>query len=106
MKGKQLHAGRTETTFRCAEAFRGRILWMDQPPAICIGYRPLVDRPLWRDADGISVGRSSGSGFRSWRSIDALLALRHSRKDLREGDQEIVATDQPALLVRGAGTPA
>src|SRR5438128_8517038 len=60
--------------------------------------------PWWtdrygRDDDGVSVEEEQRDPASLLAFYRRLLALRHSRKDLREGDQEIVATDQPALLV-------
>jgi len=71
-------------------------------PASAIWYRDTG--PWWtdrygRDADGISVEEEQRDPASLLAFYRRLLALRHSRKDLCEGDQEIVATDQPALLV-------
>ena len=100
MKGKQLHGRSDGNDIPVREAFRwthsvdgsGSATW----------YRDTG--PWWtdhygRDDDGISVEEEQRDPASLLAFYRRLLVLRHSRKDLREGDQEIVATDQPALLI-------
>jgi len=100
MKGKQLHGRSDGNDIPVREAFR----WTHSVdgPGSAIWYRDTG--PWWtdrysRDDDGISVEEEQRDPASLLAFYRRLLALRHSRKDLREGDQEIVATDQPALLV-------
>jgi alpha-amylase len=100
MKGRQLHGRSDGNDIPVREAFR----WTHSVdgPGSAIWYRDTG--PWWtdrygRDDDGISVGEEQRDPASLLAYYRRLLALRHSRKDLREGDQEIVATDQPAVLV-------
>ena len=59
--------------------------------------------PWWnerysRDHDGISVAEQLRDPGSLLRYYQRLLALRRERFELREGDQHVIATDQPAVL--------
>jgi glycosidase len=100
MKGKQLHGSSDGNDIPVREAFR----WTHSVdgPGSAIWYRDTG--PWWtdryaRDDDGISVEEEQGDPASLMAFYQRLLDLRHVRKDLREGDQEVIATDRPALLV-------
>ena len=100
MKGKQLHGRSDGNDIPVREAFR----WTHSVdgPGSATWYRDTG--PWWtdrfgRDDDKISVEEEQRDPASLLAFYRRLLALRHSRRDLREGDQEIVATNQLALLV-------
>ena len=100
MKGRQLHGTSDGNDIPVREAFRWTHFVDGRDSAIW--YRDTG--PWWtdrygRDDDGISVEEEQRDPASLLAFYRRLLALRHSRKELREGGQEIVATDQPALLV-------
>ena len=100
MKGKQLHGRSDGNDIPVREAFR----WTHSVdgPGSATWYRdtgPWRTDQYGRDDDGISVEEEQRDPASLLAFYRRLLVLRHSRKDLREGDQEIVAIDQPALLI-------
>jgi glycosidase len=78
-------------------------------PGSAIWYRDTG--PWWtqrynRDGDGVSVAEESGDPQSLLSFYRRLLAIRHSRVELREGDERIVATDRRDVLAVLRSTPA
>jgi glycosidase len=100
MKGRQNKGGASDANdIPVREAFR----WTHrvEDPGSAIWYRGTdswwTDRYA-RDDDGISVEEERSDPKSLLTFYRRLLALRRARADLREGDQRIVATDQPSVL--------
>jgi len=101
MKGRQLHGPGTDgNDIPVREGFR----WTRkvEDPGSATWYRG--SQPWWtdryaRDDDGISVAEEHGQQGSLLEYYRKLLALRRAHPALREGDQHVVATDAPNLLV-------
>jgi glycosidase len=101
MRGLQLHGSASDgNDIPVREAFRWTARVED--PGSATWYR---GTDTWwthryaQDHDGISVAEQQGRPGSLLEYYRRLLALRRTHPELRQGDQQVIATDAPALLV-------